>query len=194
MDNDKPQPQYIDDDAKIFFEMWLKDQYDRYEKVKEAVEPHFTAMGKILPYDKLDFMKWFVKKAKSTDDYLTIKIEDYHFEEYYQTRLRGLTQRQNWEGLFNELRKSGYIEATAEVFNHIMEYRQIPVDKKRILWLTSKADAIAFQESFGFTMPQFNKCFQSNDGRKFTLGSKSSTERSDTLKKILTHFNTKTRL
>lgn len=183
----------MDDDTKIMFKMWLNDQYERFDQVKKAVDAHFNATGKILPYDKSDFMRWFVKKAKSTDDYLSITIEDYHFEEYYQTRLRGLTQRQNWEGLNNELRKSGFIETTAEVFNHVMEYRQIPEGKERILWLTSKADAIAFQESFGFTMPQFNKCFRSNDGRKFTLGSKSSTERNDTLKSILTHFNPKSK-
>ncbi len=174
IDENKSEPKEIEDEDKIMFRLWAIDQFKRYEKVKESVEPYMKAQGKILPAEPIDFMHWFVKFAKKTDDYLDVKIEHYHFELFHEERVHAMKKPAQWEGLYKELSDAGYIKSNLEVFNHVMENKHLIEAKDRILWLTSKADALDILSNFKFTMPQFNKCFLNEDEKPFTLGAKTT--------------------
>jgi hypothetical protein len=172
----------------LFFRMWLTEQFKRYDKVYNSIERHFKNRGFILPPEPIDFMKWFVKLARKSQDYLTVKIEDVHFILYHEERLKKLHKTNRWEDLYKELTDNGYIWATPEVFNLVMEYKQLPGGNEKILWRTVKADAIAFQRGFQFEMKQFNKCFRSNDERPFSLGSVSKVNREEPLRSIIDKY------
>ena len=58
----------------LFFRMWLTEQFKRYDKVYNAVERNFKEKGIILPPEPIDFMRWFTKFARKSQDYLTVKI------------------------------------------------------------------------------------------------------------------------
>jgi len=172
----------------LFFRMWLTEQFKRYDKVYNAVERNFKEKGIILPPEPIDFMRWFTKFARKSQDYLTVKIEDIHLILYHEERLKVLYKTERWDALYKELSDNGYIWATPEVFNYVMEYKQLPGGNEKILWRTVKADAIAFQRGFQFEMKQFNKCFRSNDERPFSLGSVSKVNREEPLRSIIDKY------
>lgn len=172
----------------IFLKMWIDDQLERYPKALKAVESYMKYGGKILPIDPLDFMRWFIKYAKETGDYQSVKIQTHHFELYHKEELKAMNKSVKWQGLHNELSEAGYIRSKLEVFDYIMEYKHRPGDKDRIQWLTSKADALYFQEKFNFSMPQLNNCFRSNDGKKFSEGARSTTARNKILINIIKEY------
>lgn len=162
----RPTEQTLDDE-RVFHEMWLKDQLERYPKALKAVEPYMKTKGKILPIDTWDFMRWFIKHTKNTDDYLAVKIEDYHFELYHEERLRVMNPPMPWEGLYNKLSDAGYIKTNLEVFDHVMRYKQLPGGKPKILWLKSKVEAIYLLEYVKFSISDINDCFQSKNKVEF---------------------------
>ncbi len=176
------------EEESLFFTMWLTGQFIRYEEVYNSVERYFKNNGFILPPEPIDFMKWFVKYARKSQDYLTVKIEDVHFMLYHEERLKKLQKINRWEDLYKELSDNQYIWTTPEVFKHVLEYKQLPGGNEKILWRTVKADAIAFQRVFKFEMKQFNKCFRSNDERPFTLGSASKVNREEPLRSIIDKY------
>jgi hypothetical protein len=162
----KPTEQKLDDET-AFHEMWLEDQLERYPKALKAVEPYLKAEGMILPIETWDFMRWFIKHAKNTDDYLAVKIEDYHFELYHEERLRVMNPPMPWEGLYNKLSDAGYIKTNLEVFNHVMRYKQLPGGKPKIRWLKSKVEAMYLLEYFKFSISDINDCIQSRNKVEF---------------------------
>ena len=89
--------------------------------------------------------------------------------------------------LYNALITSKYISTSMEVFNSVMLYKKLPGDANKIQWLTTKADAIYFQKSFKFSMPQFNECFF-KDKYPFQLGSKPTTNRKRALTNIIDRY------
>lgn len=186
--NNNPEDKEVES---LFFTMWLTEQFKRYEKVYNSIERHFKNSGFILPPEPIDFMRWFAKFARKSQDYLTVKIEDVHFYLYHEERLKKLQKIDRWEDLYKELSHNGYIGTTPEVFSYVMEFKQLPGGNEKIQWRTSKADAIAFQIGLGFKMPQFNKCFGSKDGRPFTLSSKPNGPRRKPLKSIIDKYKSK---
>ena len=183
--NNNPEDKEVES---LFFTMWLTEQFKRYEKVYNSIERHFKNSGFILPPEPIDFMRWFVKFARKSQDYLTVKIEDVHFFLYHEERLKKLQKMDRWEDLYKELSDNQYIWTTPEVFNYVMEFKQLPGGNEKILWRTVKADAIAFQRVFKFEMKQFNKCFRSNDEKPFTLGSASKVNREEPLRSIIDKY------
>lgn len=91
-----------------------------------------------------------------------------------------------WDNLYIYLTNTKYIDTTIEVFNSVMEYKNLPSGANKVKWLTTHADAIYFQEIFQFLMTQFNECFRSKTGTKFQLGSKSTTKRKKNLTYVIT--------
>jgi hypothetical protein len=176
------------EEESLFFTMWLTEQFKRYEKVYNSVERHFKNNGIILPPEPIDFMKWFVKYARKSQDYLTVKIEDVHFILYHEERLKVLHKTERWDDLYKELSTNGYILTSPEVFNHVMEFKQLPVGTEKIQWQTFQADALEYQANFGFSMPQFNNCFKHHSNRKFSLGASSKVARKEPLKSILIRY------
>jgi len=72
---------------RIFFRLWLIDQFERYPKVLKATKSYLKANKKILPPEPNDFMRWFVKYVKKTsDNYRAVKIMDYHFHLFHKER------------------------------------------------------------------------------------------------------------
>lgn len=189
---DKEEHSISKDEDDISTKLWLEDQFKRFPKVKEAVEPYMKTQGKILPPDEYDFMRWFIKEARKTGDHLSVKMEDYHFMKYHEERLKVLNKPARWEGLFTELSNAGYVRSNKEVFYHVMEYKHLPRESDKIEWLTYKADALDVQANFDFSMPEFNQCFKSIDGRQFTLGSRtySYPHRNKKLSSIIEKYKT----
>ncbi|MCK4921845.1 MAG: hypothetical protein KAS71_12420 [Bacteroidales bacterium] len=144
----------------------------------------------ILPAEKFDFMKWFVNKARKTNNYRDVKIEDYHFIEYHEERMMGMNKSAKWVEFYNELSDAGYISTNVEIFDYVMKHKRRPSDKDKIQWLTFKADALDIRSQFGFSMKKFNNCFVSKDGRPFTLGSQTdyNPERNKELSTIIKKY------
>lgn len=91
-----------------------------------------------------------------------------------------------WDNLYIDLKNAKYINTTIGVFNSVMEYKHLPGGANKIQWLTSKADAVCFQENFKFSIPEFNECFY-KDKYPFQQGSSVPIEgRKKTLKDIIT--------
>jgi hypothetical protein len=182
------EPSDRESEERTFFRLWLIDQYVRYPKVYRSIENHFTAQGMVLPPEPADFMKWFVRFARQSRDYLSVKIEDRHFRLYHDERAETLSKMRSWDGLYQDLSDNGYVSTTPEVFNYVMEFKQLPGGKEKIQWRKSNADALAFQTTFGFSMPMLNMCFQSKTRKKFTEGSRSITARKEPLPTILEKY------
>jgi hypothetical protein len=192
----KSEPNVISDVEEIF-ELWLRNQLKRYDKVKEVVEPFMKSKKMILPAEKTDFMIWFVNNAIKTNDYFSVKIEDNHFVEYHEERLKAMKKPIKWEGFHNELMNAGYIQPNLEVFNHVMEHQQLPAGgTEKIQWLTSKADALDVRTNFNFTMTQFDQCFRSANGKPFTwnVQVKYRSNRNKVLYKIIENYRPKPEL
>lgn len=167
---------------------WLEGQYRRYDKVLGSIESAFKKMGRILPPEPGDFMDWFFNKYALRGDLSKLKIQDFHFEEYHRERLKKIDPPTKWEELFIKLKSFNFIFSSKSIFNDVMEYKSLPVDSDKILWLKSKADAIAFQEAANFTMQLFNNCFLSHDRKPFALNQRTGTDRKEPLKTILNDF------
>ncbi len=181
------------EEKSLFFRMWLTEQFKRYDKVYNAVERNFREKGIILPPEPIDFMRWFTKFARKSEDYLTLKIEDIHLILYHEERLKVLHKTERWDDLYKDLSNNGYILTSPEVFNHVMEFKQLPVGTEKIQWQTFQADALEFQANFGFRMPQFNNCFKHHSDQKFSLGACSKVDRKEPLKSILIRYKPKGR-
>ncbi len=178
-------------DEVYLFKSWLTGQIERYGRVYDTIEDYFRKEGKILPAEPKDFLKWFVNKVIAKGDFLFEQIEAIDFNLYHDEILKTLNKKNKWDDLYKDLSEKGYIYSTPEVFNYAMEFKQIPGGNEKIQWRTSKADAIAFQIGLGFKMPQFNKCFESKDGRPFTLSSKPNGPRRKPLKSIIDKYKSK---
>lgn len=75
-----------------------------------------------------------------------------------------------WDNLYTDLKNAKYINTTIGVFNSVMEHKHLLDGANKIQWLTSKADAVCFQENFKFSIPEFNECFY-KDKYPFQQGS-----------------------
>ena len=184
--NPKPNVIY---DIRVIFELWLRNQLKRYDKVKEVVEPFMKSKKMIQPAEKSDFMIWFVNKALETNDYFSVKIKDYHFIEYHEERMMEMNKHLKWRELYEELSAEGYIKSSLETFNHVMEFKHPPDDKEKVLWLKQKADALCFQKEFNFLMPQFNYCFRSKNDKPFHENQRLDTGRKEQLPSIIDKYN-----
>jgi hypothetical protein len=177
------------EEGRKMFEIWYTFQIARYRLVRKASKNYLKSNNKLLPPERSDFMSWFVKYAKETGDYLSQNIDVHHFIKYHDYLVQAINNPLKWTGLFNELQMNGYIKTTKEIFIHVMAYKQLPPGCNQIYdkirWHTFKADAHYFREKINFSVPEFNKCFQSEDGRPFAHGSKSETKRNKKLTDII---------
>ncbi|NLO04097.1 MAG: hypothetical protein GX126_17580 [Bacteroidales bacterium] len=73
---------------------------------------------------------------------------------------------------FREL-NGKYIQTNIDVFTSVMINKQLPKDANKIIWLTTKTEAVYFQIETGFTMKQFNACFIHQTGTGFNAHNRS---------------------
>jgi len=145
-----------------------------------------------LPDSQLKYNDLPVKLNKSLDSYL-LQIDllaeqidlDKLLQDYGERRVNEYNKSKIWYGTYKGLKDSGYIETSEKTFDHVMMHRYRPKGADKILWKTVKADALYFQKNLGFSMPQFNNCFRSEDVYPFKEGQRAKTPRNKNLQNIV---------
>jgi hypothetical protein len=113
----------------------------------------------------LDFLGYMVdpelfhpSKNLTADDLLRI---------YGQWRSQKYHSGEKWQEFYTELSNARYIETSFDIFSQVMQYKKLPADSIKILWLTYYSDALYFQDEINFTLKQFNECFRDKNNTSF---------------------------
>jgi hypothetical protein len=147
----KVSPTGIKDD-KDFIKVYnrtLKEYQKRYPGASEEQFRNYSA-------DRLTRRIEAIRKDVRRDDDLISWTEIYINDYLRADRRAGI-----YSELYNELIKNNYIACRPEVFDHVMEHKELPPGSRndKIRWLTARADATYFADNFDFGIKQLSDCF-----------------------------------
>jgi len=164
------------------FKNFLIDHMEQLQLEKIIKRPDSPVKYNELSMKLEEFNDLFIKQF----DLLAEQIDlDALLREYGEWRNKKFHKSECWHDTYNGLIDSGYIDTSAKIFDHVMTHKHLPYGAEKILWRTQKADALYFQHNLKFSMPEFNKCFRSKDGRQFKEGQRPTTRRKTDLQNII---------
>jgi hypothetical protein len=156
--------QYLD--SRISPPVWTEDENGNKEFIKNTINLlHVTnnlIRGTI--WSGEDLMPVFIAIKEMEVGLLSDKVKQLKDSDQIEIR-------KDWSELFNKL--GGTIKGELTMFNDVMNFHRLPIDKRKIIWIGKKSEALYFQESFGFTLKEFNDCFVPQKGGKFNSNNRS---------------------
>jgi hypothetical protein len=106
-------------------------------------------------------------ESRDIDVYYVGGITDFKSYVEYKIEEESFKSKESWNELYNDLIGKYIKKVNLEDFDEVMNNKNISGGKKRIIWLSKKTEAVYFQKEMGFTMPQFNSCFEWRNNTKF---------------------------
>lgn len=118
-------------------------------------------------------IKFLSKTSLAGAERIKTKIAYEDRIEALEQRLQG-TKAKSWDGLRQSLNGEYIEEVSPADFNSVMNDRL--KRGKPIVWRGKKSEALYFCRHFGFSLPEFNRCFRPEDDKPFHANNATNTE------------------
>lgn len=118
-------------------------------------------------------IKFLSKTSLAGAERIKTKIAYEDQIEALELRLQGTTAK-NWDSLRQSLIGEYIEEVSPADFNNVMNDHH--KRGKPIVWRGKKSEALYFCRHFGFSLPEFNRCFRPEDGKPFHANNATDTD------------------